>query len=52
MQASHFKIRNKLPELWNQEVQFWVPILKTIGITEKVNMKKGSKFRPTFNRNN
>jgi len=38
-EVSHFKIGIKLPKLWNLEVQFWVPILKTIGITEKSSMK-------------
>jgi len=26
------------------EVQFWVPILKTIGSTKKIIIKMGSKF--------
>jgi len=30
--------------LWNLEVQFWVLILKTIGIREKSNMKMGYIF--------
>jgi len=41
IEVSHFKIGIKLPELWNVEVPFWVPILNTIGITEKTNMKMG-----------
>jgi len=46
IEVSHFKIRIKLPKLWNVEVQFWVPILKPIGNTEKSNMKIGQIFDP------
>jgi len=41
IEVSHVEIGIKLRELWNLEVQFWVPILTTIGITEKPNMKMG-----------
>jgi len=33
--------RMELAKIWNLEVQFWVPLLKAIGITEKSNMKMG-----------
>jgi len=46
IEVSHFKIGIKLPKLWNLEVQFWVPILKPIGNTEKLNMKMGQNFDP------
>jgi len=41
IEVSHIKIGIQLPKLWNLEVQFWAPILKAIGITEKSNMKLG-----------
>jgi len=41
IEVSHVEIGIKLRELRNLEVQFWVPILTTIGITEKSNMKMG-----------
>jgi len=46
MEVSHFKIGTKLPKLLNLEVQFWVPILKPIGNTEKSNMKMGQNCDP------
>jgi len=46
IEVSHFKIGIKLPKLRNLEVQFWVTILKTIGNTEKSNMKMGKNFDP------
>jgi len=39
--VSHVEIGIKLLKLWNLEVQFGVPILKTIGNTKKSNMKMG-----------
>jgi len=41
IEVSHFKIGIHLPKLWNLEVQFCVAIPKTIGNTEKSNMKMG-----------
>jgi len=41
IEVSHVKIGIQLLKLWNLEVQFWVPILTAIGITEKSNMKMG-----------
>jgi len=41
IEVSHVEIGIKLLKLWNLEVQFWVPILRAIGITEKLNMKMG-----------
>jgi len=41
IEVSHVEIGIKLLKLWNLEVQFWVPILKGIGITEKSIMKIG-----------
>jgi len=41
LEVSHFKIGIKLPKLWNVEVQFWVPILKPIGNTEKIEHENG-----------
>jgi len=40
-EVSHVEIGIKLLKLWNLEVQFLVPILKTIGNTVKSNMKMG-----------
>jgi len=40
-EVSHVEIGIKLLKLWNLEVQFWVPILKNKGSTEKSNMKMG-----------
>jgi len=41
IEVSHIKIGVQLLKLWNLEVQFWVPILKDIGNTEKSDMKMG-----------
>jgi len=41
IEVSHFKIGVQILKLWNLEVQFWGPILKHIGNTEKSNMKMG-----------
>jgi len=41
VEVCHVEIGIQLLKLWNLEVQFWVPILATIGITEKSNMKMG-----------
>jgi len=41
IEVSHVEIGIKLLKLWSLEVQFWVPILTAIGITEKSNMKMG-----------
>jgi len=41
IEVSHVQIGMKLLKLWNLEVQFWVPILKAIGITKKLIMKMG-----------
>jgi len=30
-EVSHLTIAIQIPKLWNLEVQFWVPILKTVG---------------------
>jgi len=35
IEVSRVQIGKKLPKLWNLEVQFWSPILKAIGSTEK-----------------
>jgi len=45
-EVSRVEIGVKLLKLWNLEVQFWVPILKTIGNTVKPNMKMGYNFDP------
>jgi len=37
----------KLLKLWNLEVQLWVPILKAIGITEKIEHENELKFWPS-----
>jgi len=39
IEVSHDNFGIKLVKLWNFEVQFWVPVLKTNGNTEKSNMK-------------
>jgi len=44
IEVSHDKIGIKLPKLWNIEMQFWAPILETIGNTEKSNMKMGQNL--------
>jgi len=41
IEVSHVKIGIQLLKLWNLEVQFRVPNLKTMIITEKSDMKKG-----------
>jgi len=41
IEVSHIEIRIILLKLWSLEMQFWVPILAAIGITEKSNMKMG-----------
>jgi len=41
IEVSHIKIGVQLLKLWKLEVQFWVPILETIGSTEKSDMKMG-----------
>jgi len=41
IEVSHVEIGIKLLKFWKLEVQFWVPILTAIGITEKSNMKMG-----------
>jgi len=41
IEVFHIKFEIQLPKLWDLEVQFWVPILKAIGNTEKSNMKIG-----------
>jgi len=41
VEVSHMRIGIHLPKLWNLEVEFWVPIPKTIGNTKKPNMKMG-----------
>jgi len=46
MEVSHVKIGLQELKLWNLEVQFWVPILTSTGITEKSNMKIVSNFDP------
>jgi len=46
IEVSHVKIGVKILKLWSLEVQFWVPILTTIGITEKSNMKLGQNLDP------
>jgi len=33
IEVSHVEIEFKIHKLWSLEVQFWVPILTTIGIT-------------------
>jgi len=43
---THLKIEIQLLKLGNLEVQFWGPILKPIGNTEKSNMKMGENFDP------
>jgi len=40
IEVSHVEIGIKLLKLWNLKVQFWVPILTAIIITEKSNMKR------------
>jgi len=40
-EISTLKIGIQLHKLWITEVQFLVPVLKTIGITKKSNMKMG-----------
>jgi len=44
IEGSHIKFEIQLPKLWDLEVQFWVPILKTTGNTEKSSMKIGWKI--------
>jgi len=46
IEVSHVEIGIKILKLWSLEVQFWVPILTTIGITEKSNMKMGQNLDP------
>jgi len=46
IEVSQDQIGIVLPKLWNPEVQFWSSILKTIGITEKSDMKLGKKCDP------
>jgi len=41
IKLSTFKIGIQLAKLWNLEDEFWVPIPKTIGNTEKSNMERG-----------
>jgi len=41
IEVSNVEIGIKLLKLWNLDVQFWVPILTAIGITEKSSMKLG-----------
>jgi len=41
---SHFKIGVQILKLWNLEVQFWVPILETIGNTEKFEHENALKL--------
>jgi len=41
IEVSHFKIGILKLKLLNLKVQFWVPIMKAIGITEKSDMKLG-----------
>jgi len=47
IEVSHFQIGIKLPKLWNLEVQFWVPILKPIKNTQKIEHENGSNFGPS-----
>jgi len=46
IEVSHIKIGVQLLKLWNLEVQIWVRILKSIGITKKLYMKMGWKCDP------
>jgi len=46
IEVSHVEIGIKILKLWSLEVQFWVSILTTIGITEKSNMKMGQNLDP------
>jgi len=47
IEVSHVEIGMKLLKLWNLEVQFWVPILKAIGITAKIEHENELKFGPS-----
>jgi len=49
IEVSHVKIGIELLKLWNLEVQFWAHILKTIGNTQKSNMKMGQNLDPQLN---
>jgi len=51
IEVSHVWIEIQLLKLWNLEVQFWVPILEALGITEKSNMKMGQNCDPRLKEN-
>jgi len=46
IEVSHIEIGIKILKLWSLEVQFWVPFLTAIGITEKSIMKMGQNLDP------